>query len=421
MKRSALYRVLGIVGAVGIVGLAVLYFLRPAAPRARHGVRVVYSIDLDRVIDDETQERAYRIGAILDDAGISASPSADTAPGAFVVHVPDPTKAERLRQVFEKAYRGELVVRACDPPDASKVCAQLAPTVAATVRRDALKETVAILRVRLDNAGVAASVSEQGGQLVVELPGVDDDTAGSVRALLGRNASLEFRLVAHDTSVARALHRHVGPVDAPRDPEAQRLGIKAYTDSWRPDRKHKDEEDYFLTAHDREASGRQVLERYLQAAAQANVSFELSDDHEFGFQYVEPWTDAEDPQPYWRTYCLERAVRLDSRAVADVEVRHDPTFGRPEVFVVFTSHGRQVFAELTAASIGRKLAIVLDGRVVTAPIIQGEMRIGRVTISVGGNSTKEQEADAVALRDVLRAGMLPAPLREESVSRWGSP
>lgn len=418
MKRT---RVVVALAAFIVVALGALYFVRSRSTRASHGVRLVYTIDLERVIDDETQDLAYRIGTILDEAGISAAPSADAAPGTFVVHIPDPSKAEKLRGLIAEFYREELVVRPCAVPDASKVCAQLAPSRAAAVRRDALKETVAILRVRLDNAGIAASVSEQGGQLVVELPGVDDDTAGSVRALLGRNASLEFRLVAHDTSVARALHRHVGPVDAPRDPEAQRLGIKAYTDSWRPDRKHKDEEDYFLTAHDREASGRQVLERYLQAAAQANVSFELSDDHEFGFQYVEPWTDAEDPQPYWRTYCLERAVRLDSRAVADVEVRHDPTFGRPEVFVVFTSHGRQVFAELTAASIGRKLAIVLDGRVVTAPIIQGEMRIGRVTISVGGNSTKEQEADAVALRDVLRAGMLPAPLREESVSRWGSP
>ena len=421
MKRSALYRVLGIVGAVGIVGLAVLYFLRPAAPRARHGVRVVYSIDLDRVIDDETQERAYRIGAILDDAGISASPSADTAPGAFVVHVPDPTKAERLRQVFEKAYRGELVVRACDPPDASKVCAQLAPSRAAAVRRDALKETVAILRVRLDNAGLAASVSEQGGQIIVELPGADDETAGAARALLGRNASLEFRLVAHDTFEARGLYRHVGPVDAPRDPEAQRLGIKAYTDSWVPERTRQEQNDYFLTAHDREESGRQVLERYLGAAAQANASFELDDDHEFGYQYVEPRADAADPQPYWRTYCLERAVRIDSRAVANVEVLRDPTFDRPEVVVRFTSHGRQLFAELTADNVGRKLAIVLDGRVVSAPILEAEMRSGLATIAVGGNSAKELEADAVALRDVLRAGMLPAPLREESVSRWGSP
>jgi protein-export membrane protein SecD len=419
MKRT---RVVVALAAFIVVALGALYFVRSRSTRASHGVRLVYTIDLERVIDDETQDLAYRIGTILDEAGISAAPSADAAPGTFVVHIPDPSKAEKLRGLIAEFYREELVVRPCAVPDASKVCAQLAPSRAAAVRRDALKETVAILRVRLDNAGIAASVSEQGGQLVVELPGVDDDTAGSVRALLGRNASLEFRLVAHDTSVARALHRHVGPVDAPRDPEAQRLGIKAYTDSWRarphaPGRRRTTSSPPTIArrraARCSNATSRPPP-RPTRASSSATTTSSATSTSSRG---LTPRIRSRTGAP---TVSSARCG-IDSRAVADVEVRHDPTFGRPEVFVVFTSHGRQVFAELTAASIGRKLAIVLDGRVVTAPIIQGEMRIGRVTISVGGNSTKEQEADAVALRDVLRAGMLPAPLREESVSRWGSP
>ena len=79
-------------------------------------------------------------------------------------------------------------------------------------------------------------------------------------------------------------------------------------------------------------------------------------------------------------------------------------FGAPEVSFTLTSEGSKVFSKLTAANIGRRLAIVLDGKVKSAPVIQSEISDqGRIT----GSFTPQEAAD---LALVLRVGALPAPV-----------
>ena len=71
----------------------------------------------------------------------------------------------------------------------------------------------------------------------------------------------------------------------------------------------------------------------------------------------------------------------------------------------------EAYKELTARSIGRKLAISLDGRVRTAPVIETRIPGGRARISLGSwadpETLKDEARDLVA---VLRAGALPAPI-----------
>ena len=53
----------------------------------------------------------------------------------------------------------------------------------------------------------------------------------------------------------------------------------------------------------------------------------------------------------------------------------------------------------------------------SAPVIQSAITGGKVSITMGGADPAEQARDAAELVNVLRAGSLPAPLREESISR----
>ena len=74
----------------------------------------------------------------------------------------------------------------------------------------------------------------------------------------------------------------------------------------------------------------------------------------------------------------------------------------------FTREGARRFGALTERIIGRKLAIVLDGRVMSAPIVQTAIRGGISTITMGGSDQQAMEAEAQALVNVLRTGaMLP--------------
>jgi len=79
--------------------------------------------------------------------------------------------------------------------------------------------------------------------------------------------------------------------------------------------------------------------------------------------------------------------------------------GMPEVSFRLNKEGAREFSRLTGANIGRRLAIVLDGKVQSAPEIQSRISdSGRIT----GRFTREQSND---LAIVLRAGSLPAPIR----------
>jgi len=78
--------------------------------------------------------------------------------------------------------------------------------------------------------------------------------------------------------------------------------------------------------------------------------------------------------------------------------------GLPEVSFRLTKEGAKAFSRMTGANINKRLAIVLDGKVQSAPVIQSRISdAGRIT----GRFTREQAHD---LAIVLRAGALPAPV-----------
>ena len=80
--------------------------------------------------------------------------------------------------------------------------------------------------------------------------------------------------------------------------------------------------------------------------------------------------------------------------------------GRAEVTMAMNGTGARIWKNLTGANVGRRIAIVLDGYVYSAPVINGEIGGGRSSIS--GSFTVEEAKD---LANVLKAGKLPAPTR----------
>lgn len=101
---------------------------------------------------------------------------------------------------------------------------------------------------------------------------------------------------------------------------------------------------------------------------------------------------------------VEKDVALTGDMIADARANFDQ-FNQSYVALTFNGSGSRRFEQITGENVGRQLAIVLDGKVYSAPVIQEKIRGGRASISGSFTTT---EAHDLAI--VLRAGALPAPV-----------
>jgi preprotein translocase subunit SecD len=104
-------------------------------------------------------------------------------------------------------------------------------------------------------------------------------------------------------------------------------------------------------------------------------------------------------------YIVKKETLLTGDLLSDARVAFDSQFNEPYVSLTFDSNGARIFERITAQNVGRRLAIVLDENVHSAPVIRERIGGGRASIS-GGFSYEE----ATDLAIVLRAGALPAPV-----------
>jgi preprotein translocase subunit SecD len=213
--------------------------------------------------------------------------------------------------------------------------------------KDAMRRVMEILRNRIDKFGVSEpSITTQGeDRIVVELPGSKDpDRAKNV--VMGRGL-LEFKIVDEETSgkLTRDMFDSSGNlIDKSVIPESSQL---LYL--WR-----KNKYD--------------VLERQ-------------------------------------RAIVVYKEVLLDGSYLQKAQVATDQ-FGKPEVVFSLSTEGAKLFAKITEANVGKRMAIILDNKVLYMPVIRERIPGGQVRIS--GNFTMK-EAQDIAL--VLRAGAFPVPLQ----------
>jgi preprotein translocase subunit SecD len=104
-------------------------------------------------------------------------------------------------------------------------------------------------------------------------------------------------------------------------------------------------------------------------------------------------------------YLVESQTEMTGDVVTDARVRPGSRLEGPYVSVDLDSRGARIFDSLTAENVGRRLAIVLDGTVYSAPVIKERIPGGHVQIT--GQFSLDQAHD---LAIVLRSGALPAPV-----------
>ena len=473
MDRSLKWRTLGLLLSIGLCfGVLAPSFLRdgqlptwfPFEKKInlgldlQGGLHIVYSIDLDRAVEDRAHEIKRDLDARFADDKIKATVNTPVMPiGSVEVHLEDVTKKAQVAAAIQSDYGSITTSAECTKDVDKSICFRVSSSFADGIKKSALTNAVTTIRERIDEKGIAEpTVVEKGDEILVELPGLNKDVTQETRDIIARTAKLEFKVVDNNAEFMRKVFAKLAPRDSndesdpnkATDPEAEALGIYADADSWQPEEGAR-QQDYFMYAYDREETvdvavarelgclnlgnrnkqagekvtcnvpGRVLIDRYLKSLAQKDPTFKIPDNREIKYELVEAPDDAKDRRAFWRSYYLDRAVRLTGSAIQDAMPSYDPNTNRPIVLLDFNRFGSRVFGDLTAEIVGKKLATILDDKVKSAPTINGAIRGGRASITMGGGDVNRQEQERDELVNVLKTGSLPAPLKEESVSEIG--
>jgi len=116
----------------------------------------------------------------------------------------------------------------------------------------------------------------------------------------------------------------------------------------------------------------------------------------------DPATNREIKTPF----LLKKRTLLDGSSLTNAMVKIDSQYNEPYVFIEFDKKGGRIFAKITGENIKKRLAIVLDTTIYSAPVIQDRIAGGSARIT--GSFTMEEARD---LAIILRAGALPAPVK----------
>lgn len=250
--------------------------------------------------------------------------------------------------------------------------------IPAEAREDATDRVVEIIRNRIDEFGVREPViTKQAKDLVVvQLPGVTDRERA--KEIVGKTAHLEFKLVSEDPDL---IQRAEATAQATAEPEVATPALPAEKPESSEGVKSESEAGPKITDESKKEE--------LPAAVTIPEGYELKILSDRGRT---------------ETFLLQKEPVLTGDRLVNASVGFDQ-YGQPIVELQLDGDGAKIFDRVTFQNIGRRLAIVLDGKVHSAPVIRDRIPSGQAQIS--GNFSSEEASD---LALVLRAGALPAPV-----------
>lgn len=324
------------------------------------GMHIVLQVDLEKAAENSLDLSASDFKSALAEKNINAVRMESGSPKSILFTLPNIGAIDSVKQILTERFPNLDSQVQAEAGAFPRITLQLKDDEIDFIKKNAVNQSLEIIRNRIDQFGVAEPIVLRQGenQIVVQLPGVKDPQRAM--ALIGQTAQLEFKMVAEATGINLA----------------QMIDEVVKAGQWR------------------EGESRKQLNLALQNRLPqgAEIYFE---------KIVDNKTKKESRVPI----LLESPVLMTGEMVKNAQVRVGGTFNEPYVSLDLTSRGGQVFAALTEKSVGKRLAIVLDETVRSAPVIREKILGGSAQIS--GSFTHNEATD---LAIVLRVGALPAPV-----------
>lgn len=392
MNRSWWIRFLVLAAAVVTAGIYVYPSLKGIDPSTSNfpfkqkinmgldlqgGVYMVLGIDLKKVYQEQLSKRFEMVEKKALDAGYTnvtgTLRTEDTA-------IDDPRWVLDLGKVAKTGFRDWIKtefsdLRLAQEDSATKVEYGLSREFRTDLRERTLAQSIEVIRNRIDEFGVSEPVITSQGtdRIVVELPGIKD--VERAKDLIGRTARLEFRLVNDEAMDMKALTALIMEIE------------------------EKDQIKY--------EEGKGTFSDYVQKI-QAKAVGRIPDDSEILFEKVKGVLGESTNQRL--PYLVFKKTSVTGDDLQDAMVGVNPETHRPEVSLTFNPRGATTFDDVTGQNVGKRLAIVLDRVVHSAPVLQTRISNGRAVITLGQGNGERLLQEAKDLSTVLRAGALPAQL-----------
>jgi preprotein translocase subunit SecD len=380
------------------------------------GLRMMYTVDMDAAVEDRRNARGQqllrRLGEKMGIVEVDQAPNEEQAnqirSRVRALPVSDPrlirlefTRADDLAQVDRDLIRsfGDLSE---ESRTAQSITLSLTQESIDSLRDLAVNQAQETIKNRIAEMGIQeANVRAQDIDIIVEVPGASEDQFDRIRALISQTARLEFKIVDDASTFAMTV------TDLPAGITRQGDYLYAEGNAACPQGLQSDASEGRCTAHAR-------LRHYVQTVREAG---QVPEGRVLAVGRLDtdaPTTGEEAPEA-WRTYVLYDQPPNGSDPVGgehleDASIGNDPQTGQPLVMFQMNTEGARRMQELTSNNTNKRMAIVLDDEVESAPVIRG--RIGaRGQIELGGfrdhNTLLNEARDLVV---VLRAGALPAPI-----------
>ncbi len=305
--------------------------------------------------------------------------------------------------------------------------------------KDIQQQSLEIVRNRVDQFGLSEPLISPSGKdrIIVELAGVDDSTA---KSLVGSTAKLEFKILAEQEKFGQV----VSVIDnylANRGAIADSGETAVAGDSSKPVEKVADVSDAELFAGNAAGKTDSVEKQDSSVASENSQAASLSALYmSFGngvfvaqeqietvkrilndrtvqslvpHDVVFAWGSGLEKMngsavKAKRLYLLKRRAEMSGEYVSDARpyrVSDGTNSGEVAVSLKFAGIGPKRFGAITAANIGKQMAIVLDDQVISAPVIRDRIPNGEAQIT-----GLDDMAEANRLAVVLRSGALKAPM-----------
>ena len=333
------------------------------------GLHLVMEAKIEDVLKEQNTRDALSIADYLNRQGISnVQTNAISQNNSYAIEITG-LETAKIEELLKRDWPTYLTVES----GLNRLVIKQSEVSVRDFRSRIVDQSIETLRNRIDAFGVTEpSITSQGqNRILIQIPGLEESDYNRAKELISKTARLEFMLVsdeAHDLS---------GWIT-----EAETAG------------------GYNITS----------VGGYTNYINRLNEDLKdrLTPNQVLLFQKSENVTDIEVGRI---PFLLERTdVGGDDLRDAFVSIGE---MNQPEVSINFNPDGARKFAKLTGDNINRRLAIVLDNTLYSAPNIQSKIPNGRGRITLGGGGTYESiMSEARTISMALRAGALPAGLEQ---------
>ena len=313
------------------------------------GIHLVMEVDEDRAVEIAVDRSVVSLQDLLVDKKIPVESVMRTGPTQITIQFQNGELKAQIQKLIDDY---PIFSETESAGSANRLVWELREVEAKRIKDSAINQALETIRNRIDQFGVTEPIVQRQGlkQIVVQLPGVKEPKRA--RDLIKETALLEFKMLDEDNQSKLDL-----PARIPRDKE----------------------EEVLKQAEAKLPIGDQIL-------------FERAVEKDTGREYRIP-------------YLVKKRVMLTGDVLSDARVSIGQ-FNDPYVSITFDGKGGREFERITGDNIKKRMAIVLDNTIYSAPVIQDRITGGHAQIT---GTFSMQEANDLAI--VLRAGALPAPLK----------